>query len=77
LPIAVVADTHQHNALFHKHTQYLDKHGLQKRTEDVLNLCVKSKPDEPLSFMVRLRLQVTRRMDPHKRAAARTPPPMR
>ena len=34
-------------------TQYLDKHSLQKRTEDVLNMCVGKKPDEPLSFMVR------------------------
>lgn len=33
--------------------EYIDKHGLQKKVEDVLNVCVKSKPDEPLSFMVR------------------------
>ena len=33
--------------------EYIDRHGLQKKVEDVLNACVKGKPDEPLSFMVR------------------------
>lgn len=32
---------------------YIETHGLQKTVEDVLNGTVKSKPDEPLSFMVR------------------------
>lgn len=32
--------------------EYIDKHQLQKKVEDVLNICVKSKPDEPLSYMV-------------------------
>ncbi len=35
--------------------EYIEKHGLQKKVEDVLNLCVKEKADEPLSFMVRCR----------------------
>ncbi len=30
---------------------YIDKHSLQKTVEDVLNACVKSKPEEPLTFM--------------------------
>lgn len=34
--------------------EYLDKHGLQKKVEDVLNMAVKSRPEEPLSFMVRV-----------------------
>jgi hypothetical protein len=33
--------------------EYIDQHSLQKVVEDVLNGCVKTKPDEPLSFMVR------------------------
>jgi hypothetical protein len=33
--------------------EYIDQHSLQKVVEDVLNGCVKSKPDEPLTFMVR------------------------
>jgi hypothetical protein len=32
--------------------EYLEKHALQKKLEDVLNLCVKEKPEEPLEFMV-------------------------
>ena len=35
--------------------EYLEKHELQKKLEDVLNLCVKDKPEEPLEFMVRRR----------------------
>lgn len=31
--------------------EYIDQHSLQKVVEDVLNGCVKSKPDEPLTFM--------------------------
>lgn len=34
--------------------EYIDKFGLQTTVESVLNSCVKSKPDEPLSFMVGL-----------------------
>jgi hypothetical protein len=33
--------------------EYIDQHSLQKVVEDVLNGCVKTKPEEPLSFMVR------------------------
>lgn len=33
--------------------EYIDQHSLQKVVEDVLNGCVKTKPDEPLTFMVR------------------------
>lgn len=33
--------------------EYLDKHSLQERVENVLNSCVKGRPDEPLSYMVR------------------------
>jgi enolase len=32
---------------------YIDQHSLQKNVEDVLNACVKAKPEEPLTFMVR------------------------
>ena len=31
---------------------YIDKHSLQTKVEDALNACVKSRPDEPLTFMV-------------------------
>jgi len=31
--------------------EYIDRHSLQKKVEDVLNACVKSKPEEPLSYM--------------------------
>ncbi|GFH26655.1 uncharacterized protein HaLaN_24834, partial [Haematococcus lacustris] len=31
--------------------EYIDKHNLQKHIENVLNLAVKAKPDEPLSFL--------------------------
>lgn len=31
--------------------EYIDGHGLQKTVEEVLNSCVKGKPEEPLSFM--------------------------
>lgn len=31
---------------------YIDRHGLQKKVEDVLNSCVKEKPADPLAFMV-------------------------
>lgn len=34
--------------------EYLEKHDLSKRVEEVINACVKAKPDEPLSFMVRI-----------------------
>jgi len=33
--------------------EYIDKHGLQKKVEDVLNSCVQAKPTDPLAFMVR------------------------
>lgn len=33
--------------------EYLDTHGMQQTVEAVLNSCVKAKPEEPLSFMVR------------------------
>lgn len=33
--------------------EYIDQHSLQKVVEDVLNGCVKTKPEEPLTFMVR------------------------
>lgn len=32
---------------------YIDKHSLQSKVEEVLNACVKFKPDEPLSFMAK------------------------
>jgi enolase len=32
---------------------YIDKHNLQKKVEDVLNSTVKSKPEEPMTYMVR------------------------
>lgn len=32
--------------------EYIEKHELSKRVEDVINQTVKAKPDEPLSFMV-------------------------
>ncbi|GAX74677.1 hypothetical protein CEUSTIGMA_g2125.t1 [Chlamydomonas eustigma] len=32
---------------------YIDKHSLQAKVEDVLNACVKTKPDEPMSFMAK------------------------
>lgn len=35
---------------------FLSQHDLQAKIEDALNRCVKNKPDEPLSFLVRLRL---------------------
>ena len=28
--------------------EYIDKHGLQKKVEDVLNACVQAKPADPL-----------------------------
>lgn len=31
--------------------EYIDKHELSKKVEEVINACVKTKPDEPLSFM--------------------------
>ncbi|KAK9907448.1 hypothetical protein WJX75_003947 [Coccomyxa subellipsoidea] len=31
--------------------EYIDKHELSKKVEDVINATVKSKPDEPISFM--------------------------
>lgn len=37
--------------------EYIDQHSLQKVVEDVLNGCVKTKPDEPLTFMVRKRAE--------------------
>lgn len=33
--------------------EYIDKHELSRKVEEVINLCVKAKPDEPLSYMVR------------------------
>jgi len=38
--------------------EYIDQHSLQKVVEDVLNGCVKTKPDEPLSFMVRANIRL-------------------
>ena len=32
---------------------YLDKHDLSKKMEELINTTVKARPDEPLSFMVR------------------------
>ncbi|GAX82478.1 hypothetical protein CEUSTIGMA_g9905.t1 [Chlamydomonas eustigma] len=32
---------------------YIDKHSLQSKVEDVLNSCVKAKPNEPMSFMAK------------------------
>ena len=34
--------------------EYIDKHELTKRVEDAINATVKAKPDEPLSFLVRV-----------------------
>lgn len=34
--------------------EYIDKHDLSKKVEEVINACVKAKPDEPISFMVHL-----------------------
>lgn len=35
--------------------EYIEKHGLEKRVEEVLNACVKLKPEDPMEFMVRWR----------------------
>ena len=32
--------------------EYIEKHDLTKRIEEVINATVKAKPEEPLSFMV-------------------------
>ena len=32
--------------------EYIDKHDLSKKVEEVINACVKAKPEEPISFMV-------------------------
>ena len=32
--------------------EYLDKHEISNRTEEVMNMLAKAKPDEPLSFLV-------------------------
>lgn len=32
--------------------EYIEAHGLQEKVEQILNLCVKNKPAEPMSFMV-------------------------
>lgn len=32
--------------------EYIDKHELSKKVEELINSTVKSKPDEPLSYMV-------------------------
>jgi hypothetical protein len=34
--------------------EYIDKHDLSKKVEEAINQTVKVKPDEPLSYMVRL-----------------------
>ncbi|KAG2453745.1 hypothetical protein HYH02_001956 [Chlamydomonas schloesseri] len=39
--------------------EYIEKHGLEKKVEEVLNLCVKEKPEEPLSFMAKALGQLT------------------
>ena len=36
--------------------EYIEKHELPKRVEEVINATVKAKPDEPLSYMVRCRI---------------------
>ena len=33
---------------------YLDRFGLQAKMEDVINICAKTRPDEPMSFMVKI-----------------------
>ncbi len=33
--------------------EYIDKHELSRRVEEAINATVKSKPDEPLAFLVR------------------------
>jgi len=38
--------------------EYIDKHNLQKRVEDVLNACVKAKPEEPMSYMASTMLKL-------------------
>lgn len=38
---------------------YIDRHGLQKKVEDVLNSCVKEKPADPLAFMAAELLKAT------------------
>ena len=35
--------------------EYIDKHDLSKKVEELINSTVKAKPDEPLSYMVRNR----------------------
>ena len=37
--------------------EYIDKHELSKKVEELINATVKAKPDEPLSFMVRAKHQ--------------------
>ena len=37
--------------------EYLDKHDITKRVEEVINACVKAKPDEPISYMVHMAAQ--------------------
>ncbi len=32
--------------------EYIDKHDLSKKVEEVINACVKAKPEEPISYMV-------------------------
>lgn len=36
--------------------EYIDKHDLTKKVEDAINATVKAKADEPMSFLVRIRL---------------------
>ena len=36
--------------------EYIDKHDLSKKVEEVINACVKAKPEEPISFMVHSRI---------------------
>lgn len=38
--------------------EYIDKHELSRKVEEVINLCVKAKPDEPMSYMVWHRLTI-------------------
>lgn len=35
---------------------YITEHTLEKKVEDILNMTVKAKPEEPMAFMVRLPL---------------------
>ena len=38
--------------------EYIDKHDLSKKVEELINSTVKAKPDEPVSYMVRRRVHL-------------------